>query len=202
MRLFFWDNPLRKKGLDWEQRRHFLLIQVNYLISGLIFPAFYFLPLLGYWEGYSCFQDQELYYLGLRGAYLAATIFMFRYLFYRKDALKQFRILCGLSPVYAAAILAALMYPPGRKPVYKVNNRNPFTEATGYLLLLPQLGIVALHLTLPFLSLQLGWAPPHLIVLNGFFSAFVIWVLADLVLAGLKKPQWQPAMDPRQVYGS
>jgi cellulose synthase (UDP-forming) len=175
---------------------------VNYLISGLVFPAFYFLPLLGYWEGYSCFQDQELFYLALRGGYLGSTILMFRYLFCQKDALKQFKILCGLSPVYAAAILAALVYPPGRKPVYQVNNRNPFSEATGYLLLLPQLGIVALHLILPFLSLHLGWAPPHLIVFNGFFSAFIIWVLADLVLAGLKKPQWHPAMDPRQVYGS
>jgi hypothetical protein len=61
---------------------------------------------------------------------------------------------------------------------------------------------VALDIILPILSLQLGWAPPHLIVWNGFFSAFIIWVIADLVLAGLKKPQWQPAMDPRQVYGS
>ena len=68
--------------------------------------------------------------------------------------------------------------------------------------MLPQLGIVALHLVLPFLSLRQGWAPPHLIVSNGFFSAFIIWVMVDLVLAGLKKPQWQPAMDPRQVYGS
>ncbi len=202
MRLFFWDNPLKKRGLAWGQRLHFLLIMVNYLISGLVFPAFYFLPLLGYWEGYSCFQDQELFYLALRGGYLGSTILMFRYLFCQKDALKQFKILCGLSPVYAAAILAALVYPPGRKPVYQVNNRNPFSEATGYLLLLPQLGIVALHLILPFLSLHLGWAPPHLIVFNGFFSAFIIWVLADLVLAGLKKPQWHPAMDPRQVYGS
>jgi cellulose synthase (UDP-forming) len=202
MRLFFWDNPLRKQGLDLNQRFHFLVIMVNYLISGLIFPAFYFLPLLGYWEGYSCFQNQEWYYLGLRGMYLAATVLMFRYLFFEKDAFKQFKVLCGLSPVYAAAILMALVYPPGRKPAYRVNNRNPFTEAAGYLLLLPQLAIVALHLIMPFLSLHLGWAPPHLIVSNGFFSAFIIWVMADLVLAGLKKPQWQAAMDPRQVYGS
>ena len=202
MRLFFWDNPLRKKGLAWSQRLHYLVIMVNYLISGLIFPAFYLLPLLGYWEGYSCFQEHEWYYLGLRGMYLTATILMFRYLFFEKDAFKQFKVLCGLSPVYAAAILTALIYPPGRKPAYRVNNRNPFVQPPGYLLLLPQLGIVALHLVLPFLSLRLGWAPPHLIVSNGFFSAFIIWVMVDLVLAGLKKPQWQPAMDPRQVYGS
>lgn len=202
MRLFFWDSPLKKRGLTLSQRLHFLVIMMNYLISGLIFPAFYLLPLLGYWEGYSCFQDQEWYYLSLRGLYLAATILMFRYLFFKKDALKQFKVLCGLSPVYAAAILAALVYPPGRKPAYRVNNRDPFTEAPGYLLLLPQLAIVALHLTLPFLSLHMGGAPTHLIVSNGFFSAFIIWVMADLVLAGLKKPQWQPAMHPRQVYGS
>lgn len=202
MRLFFWDNPLRKKGLSLPQRLHFLVIMVNYLISGLIFPAFYFLPLLGYWEGYSCFQNQEWYYLGLRGLYLAATILMFRYVFFEKDAFKQFKVLSGLSPVYAAAIFTALVYPPGRKPAYRINNRNPFTQATGYLLLLPQLVIVSLHLILPFLSLHLGWAPPHLIVSNGFFSAFIIWVMADLVLAGLKKPQWQPTMDPRQVYGA
>ncbi len=138
----------------------------------------------------------------MRGVYLAATILMFRYLFFEKDAFKQFKILCGLSPVYAAAIFMALAYPPGRKPAYRINNRNPFAPSTSYLLLLPQLAIVALHLVLPFLSLHLGWAPPHLIVYNGFFSAFIIWVMADLVLAGLKKPQWQPAMDPRQVYGS
>lgn len=202
MRLFFWDNPLRKPGLVPGQRFRFLLIMVNYLISGLVFPAFYFLPLLGYWEGYSCFQGHELRYLALRGGYLMATILMFRYLFFRKDALKQFKMLCGLSPVYAAAILTALVYPRGRKPPYRVNNRNPFAESMGYLLLLPQLGIVALHLTLPFISLEMGWAPPHLIAWNGLFSAFIIWTLADLVLAGLKKPQWNPTMDPRQVYGS
>jgi len=202
MRLFFWDNPLRKRGLALGQRFHFLLIMVNYLISGLVFPAFYFLPLLGYWEGYSCFQGQEWYYLALRGGYLAATVLMFRYVFFKKDALKQFKTLCGLSPVFTAAIFAALVYPPGRKPPYRVNNRNPFADSMGYLLLLPQLGIVLLHLTLPFISLHMGWAPPRLIVLNGLFSAFIIWVLADVVLAGLKKPQWHPTMDPRQVYDS
>lgn len=201
MRLFFWDNPLKKRGLSFHQRLHFLLIMVNYLVSGLVFPIFYFLPLLGYWEGYSCFQGQELHYLTLRGSYLLATIFMFRYLFFRKDALKQFKILGGLSPVFTAGILAALVYFPGRKPRYRLNNRNPFEESAGYLLLLPQLSLMALHLILPFLSLALGWAPPHLIAINGLFSALVIWLLGEVVLAGLKKPQWHPARDPRQVYG-
>jgi cellulose synthase (UDP-forming) len=59
MRLFFWDNPLRKKGLKLSQKFHFLVIMVFYLVSGLVFPIFYVIPLLTYWQGYSCLQSQE-----------------------------------------------------------------------------------------------------------------------------------------------
>jgi hypothetical protein len=55
---------------------------------------------------------------------------------------------------------------------------------------------------MPFLSLHFGWAPLKLIVFNSLISAFVIWSLSDVMLAGLKKPRWTPAMDPRKVYGA
>ncbi len=203
MRLFFWNNPLRKAGLTWNQRFHFLLIMVSYLVSGLVLPIFYLVPLISYWRGYSFLQGAEWQYVALRGAYLLATVLMFRYLFYRKDALKQFKMLCGLFPVYALAILTALFYPPGRKPVYRPNNgqaRQHFR--LGWLYLAPQLGLIISHLFLPFLSLHLGWSTPKMVVFNAFFSAFTIWVLADLVLECLSKPAWQPELDPRQVYGS
>jgi hypothetical protein len=131
-----------------------------------------------------------------------ATVMMFRYLFFQKDALKQFKMLCGLFPVYAGAICTALFYPPGRKPAYRINNGAPFGSSWQWWHVAPQLGMVLLHLLMPFLSLQFGWAPLKLIVFNSLFSAFVIWALSDLLLAGLRKPQWTPAMDPRQVYGA
>jgi cellulose synthase (UDP-forming) len=201
MRLFFWDNPLLKRGLSWSQRCHFLLFMFSYLVSGLVFPAFYLLPLLGYWSGYCCFRGHELAYLALRGVYLISTIIMFKYLFFRKDALKQFKMLCGLFPVYLAAIVTALFYPPGRKPLYRINNRFIYYPPGGWPFLMPHIFLIFLNFTLPFVSLSLGWAPPQLIVFNALFSAFTIWVLTDLVVAGLRKPRWPPAMDPRQVYG-
>jgi cellulose synthase (UDP-forming) len=201
MRLFFWDNPLFKPGLTQRQRGHFLGVMCSYLLSGLVFPIFYVIPLLVYWRGYSSLLGQETVYWGLRGAYLAATVLMFRYLFYRQGALKQFKMLCGLFPVYGAAILAALFYPPGRKPAYRVNNRRPFGESWRWWQLAPHLGLISLHLTLPFLSLWLGWALPRLIACNAIFSAVIIWVLADLVLAAWGRPQWSAAQDPRWVYG-
>lgn len=200
MRLFFWDNPLFKSGLTLTQKVHFLIVMLSYLVSGLVFPAFYVIPLLVYWGGYSSLLGHEMPYWLLRGAYLAATILMFRFLFFGKKPLKQFKILCSLFPVHITAIFAALLYPPGRKPGYRVNNLEPFAEAEVWWQLAPLLGFIALHLILPFISLWQGWALPRLIVFNAIFSAFIIWVLADLVLAAVAKPRWSPTMDPRQVY--
>ena len=87
MRLFFWDNPLWKRGLTWRQKRHFLIIMLSYLASGLAFPIFYAIPLLVYLRGYSFLQGYELPYGVLRLAYLAATILMFHYLVFPKGAL-------------------------------------------------------------------------------------------------------------------
>jgi len=201
MRLFFWDNPLFKSGLNFRQRRHFLLIMLSYLVGGLVFPIFCLIPLLVYLKADSSLLGRETVYWGLRGAYLLATILMFRYLFARGSALKQFKMLCGLFPVYGAAILAALFYSPGRKPAYRINNGKPFAENRGWWRLTPHLGVIALHLTLPFLSLWQGWALPRLIVFNAVFSAAIIWVLADLVVTVGAKLRWSPALDPRRVYG-
>jgi cellulose synthase (UDP-forming) len=201
MRLFFWDNPLFKSGLNLSQRLHFLIIMVTYLISGLVLPIFYLIPLYCYYWGISFLQGQESAYFLLRGGYLLLTIWAFRYLFFKKPALKQFKILCGLFPVYALGTLAALWYIPGRKPAYRVNNLTPWAESGKWLYLLPHLGLISLHLTLPFLSLYYGWAPLRLIATNALFSAFVIWVLGEMVILGLSKPQWRVSMDPRLIYG-
>ncbi len=201
MRLFFWDNPLFKPGLSWSQRTHFLIIMMSYLTSGLVFPVFYLAPLLVYWRGQSCVLGDELTYGVLRGAYLVATILMFRYFFFGKQPLRQFKMLCSLFPVHAMAIVAALLHPPGRKPLYRANNLHPFAEAGSWWHLVPHLGFISLHLSLPVLALWEGWADPRLIFFNSVFSALIIWILGDLVLAVMARPKWQPAMNPRQIYG-
>ncbi len=201
MRLFFWDNPLFKAGLSWRQKAHFLTIMMSYLASGLVFPVFYTIPLVVYCRGNSCVIGDELVYGLLRGVYLLATVLMFRYLFLGKEPLKQFKILCSLFPVHALAIGTALLSPPGRKPAYRVNNLRPFARGGSWLQLAPHLGFIALHLSLPVIALCQGWSEPRLIFFNSIFSALILWILGDLVLAVVTRPTWQPAMDPRQVYG-
>ncbi len=201
MRLFFWDNPLWKRGLTWPQKRHFLIVMLSYMVSGLVFPIFYALPLLVYLGGHSFLQGSELPYGVLRLPYLAAAVLMFHYLFFQKEPLKQFKIMCSLFPVHALAIVAALFYPPGCKPAYRENNQQPFAEAGRWWHWAPQVGFIVPHLTLPIVSMWQGWAPPGLVFFNSIFSAGIIWILGDLVLAVVDKPRWSPAMDPRRVYG-
>jgi cellulose synthase (UDP-forming) len=201
MRLCFWDNPLWKRGLKWAQKRHFLIVMLSYLMSGLAFPIFYSIPLLAYLRGFCFLEGYELPYGALRLAYLAATVLMFRYLFFQKEPLKQFKMLCSLFPVHALAIGAALLHPPGRKPAYRANNQQPFADTGRWWHVAPHLGFISLHLTLPVVSMIQGWAPPGLIFFNSIFSACIIWFLGDLVLAVVDRPRWSTAMDPRRVYG-
>jgi len=200
MRLFFWDSPFLKAGLTLSQRLHFAIIMLAYVISGLILPIFYFLPLYCYLTGNTFLVEQESIYFSLRGIYLFCTILAFRYLFFQKDSLKQLKMLCGLFPVYALGTLAALWYPPGRKPRYRVNNVFGSGRLSTFIYILPQVTIIVLHLTLPFLALFWGWASPRLIAANALFSAFTIWVLGEMVFLALSKPHWTAGPHPRFVY--
>ncbi len=200
MRLFFWDNPLRKPGLHWRQRLHFLIVMLAYAISGLIMPLFYFLPLYCYTTGRSFLMDQEVNYLLFRGVYLICTILAFHYLFLRKHALKQVKMLCGLFPVYAWGTLAALWYPPGRKPAYRVNLPTIPRPLKTFVAILPHLIIIGLHLSLPFVALSRGWAAPRLIAANAPFSAFTIWVLGEIIFMALSRPQYRASPHPSLVY--
>jgi hypothetical protein len=200
MRVCFWDNPWRKPGLDFFQRLHFSITMVTYAISGLILPIFYFMPIYCYLTGHSFLVEQELHYFVLRSLYLVSTILAFRYLFYKKESLKQLKMLCGLFTVYALGTLAALRYPPGKKPRYRVNNCAQANSARLLIYILPQLIIIALHLSLPFVSLAQGWASPRLIAANAPFSAFIIWVLGELNFLAFSKPRWQSRLHPGLVY--
>jgi cellulose synthase (UDP-forming) len=118
MRLFFWDNPLFKSGLSWTQKLHFLIIMMSYLTSGLVFPVFYTAPLLVYWRGQSCVLGDELTYGVLRGAYLLATVLMFRYLFFG-------------SSKCSAACFRCMPWPLSR-PCSILRAANPFTGSTTF----------------------------------------------------------------------
>ena len=57
MRLFWWDNPMFKKGLSLRSRLHYSTVASSYIFSALALPFFFLMPIWTYLTGDAVFED-------------------------------------------------------------------------------------------------------------------------------------------------
>ena len=107
MRLFFWDNPLFKRGLDWFGRAAYLILGLTYASSAFVFPFFFLVPVWSYLTGGNVLNGSELEFASVRGAYFVAMAIAMQLLFRGRQPGKQFQMLTGLFPIYAYGTLRA-----------------------------------------------------------------------------------------------
>ena len=124
LRLFFWDNPLFKRGLDAFGRTSYLIIALAYLCAAFVFPFFFVVPIWSYLTGGNVLYRHELEFAAYRGLYFVCMALAMHYLFRGRQAGKQFQVLTGLFPVYARAAVLALLYPSRRQRAYRPNNES------------------------------------------------------------------------------
>lgn len=189
MRIFFWDNPLFKKGLSWPRRLNHFMIGLTYVWSGFFIPVFFFIPLWSYLSGQPLFVDHQAAIIATRLLYFVLFALAAEYLFRSRDAGKQFQFLAGLFPVYVWGTLKALLHPPGRRPGYRVNNTGGTPtrrRLPGWLVLWPQLLVFGAHVLLPVWAMVHGISAPWLIAGNAVVSCFVIWTLWPVIVAGIR----------------
>ena len=190
LRLFFWDNPLLKKGLSWRARFRHLMISVTYLWSGFMVPIFFVLPLYAYVTGQDLMTSNEGLVVTARIAYFVLFVLAVRYMFRGRSVGKQFQFLVGLFPVYIAGAVRALLHPKGRAVAYKLNNAGdretaePGAARTWWVLG-PQIALFIANAVLPFWAAWYGTAGPWTIALNLAVSSFVLWTLWPVIVAGL-----------------
>lgn len=203
MRLFFWDNPLFKKGLRWSGRLSYLTIGVSYLCAAFVFPFFFVLPIWTYLTGGFILTGSEVEFLLIRLLYFAFMVAALRQLFRKRGSGRQFQMLVGLFPVYLIAAFRALFYPPGRKPPYRTNNSDDGSKKGKphrLVAVLPQLFLLVANAVLPFYAILWQTAPPRVILSSIFVSALAIWSLSAVVFATYAKVEWG-RQSPRSVYG-
>jgi cellulose synthase (UDP-forming) len=215
MRVFFWDNPFFKRGLNWKQRQGFALVGVSYICAGFIFPFIYIVPLLTYVTGTAVLTKPEFEFLAIRGGYLFLVVMGLQYLFNGRDCAKQFRVQVGIFPTYTRAVLRALKYPPGKKPRYKVTNqatekkdaadnakkKEKKKQASVTRTIFPQLAIVVLNAVLPFYAVFFETAPIALIATNTLVSGLAIWSLWPVLVASyVQREAVEEKLTP-EVYG-
>lgn len=191
MRLFFWDNPLIKKGLPWQGRMSYLVIPLAYLGAGFVFPFLFIIPIWTYLTGASVLATSELHFVFFRGVYFVMMAIALRVLFRKQEAGRQFQMLVGLFPVYLTATFRALLYPPSRHPNYKPNHvRRSKRPKPAFLAVLPQISLMGLSAVLPFYAIWSQTADPRLILSNAFISAAALWALLPVVFAAISRKVW------------
>jgi len=203
MRLFWWDNPLLKKGLPARKRFNYFLIGFTYLTCGFFIPFLFLIPPWVYLTGSSVIDRPEVEFAVVRGVYFVSMLLAMRYLACGESPARQFQMLVGLFPVYCINALRALRFRRG-KPQYHVNNRRGAKKKRNRpapLAVLPQLTVVGLNLYLPFYAIVAQTAPARVIAANAVVSLLAIWTLWNAIEAALGRHSWAADRHPMQFYG-
>lgn len=185
MRIFFWDNPLLKKGLSWRKRLNHLTIGASYLWAGFFMPVFFLVPLWTYLTARPLLVSGEVAIVLSRVVYFFLFAIAAELLFRGRAPGKQFQFLVGLFPVYVAGTVRALMSPPGRKPDYQPDNVATREPRSRWIYLLPQLCLLCANALLPFYALHADRISPSVLAANILVSAFSLWSLWPIVSSGL-----------------
>ncbi|MGB7220523.1 MAG: cellulose synthase catalytic subunit [Vicinamibacterales bacterium] len=195
MRMFFWDNPIFKRGLGSFARLTYLIIALSYLCAGFVFPFFFVVPIWSYLTGGNVLYRPEIEFAIVRGVYFVCMAVAMQLLFRGRQPGKQFQMLTGLFPVYALGTIRGLLFPRGRKPQYRANNQDRArTRRPRVVAILPQLTLLVANAVLPFYAATAGVVPGRLIAANIAISALAIWSLLPVVLATFHGPAAEPEL--------
>lgn len=189
LRMLFWDNPLRHRGLSTAQKLQYGYTAAAYLIAGFLVPFYFVMPI---WS--TVMRDfvslaPAWEYGIVRGVYLLCTFVMLFVLEKPVRSLKSYRFWAGLFPTFMMAAVSALRARTN-KPAYrvtsKVQERPPFGLRLGSVW--PQV----LVLLLVAIVIPWGWAtgrlPDDAMVVNTVWSLWTMWTLYPIVTQALRRP--------------
>jgi cellulose synthase (UDP-forming) len=116
LRLFFWDNPFRRRGLTWRQKLHYAQTTGVYYLATAFQICFLLCPVLTLLFGIDVLQ------VGSTGAYLAHLLvfvvplaaMLVAFAGWR-GALRLLQMQSFLAPVFCLAALRAARMRPGRR---------------------------------------------------------------------------------------
>jgi cellulose synthase (UDP-forming) len=122
LRLFFWDNPLRHKGLTWRQRLQYFHFGYNYISFGVFLPIFFLLPIWALFTHNFMLSAPLWKYILARLPYFIVYIIANKALTNRLNNFKVFQCQAALFPVYFSAVITALRC-KNHLPKYTVTNK-------------------------------------------------------------------------------
>jgi cellulose synthase (UDP-forming) len=181
MRVFFRQNPLFKKGLSVRQKLHYLSVCYAYLVSGMILPILYLIPV------YSLFTNQalvdvssSLYYAAIRLPAFLALMSMYYFLC---RGFQNAQYWAGLFPVYFKAIVLSIL---PLKIKYKVTIKTNQPQKTNVQLVVYQLSLILLYVVAVAWHIY-QYSFSFLLFVSLVWMAITIYWFLPIILQGFNK---------------
>jgi len=190
LRLFFWDNPLFRKGLSWHQRLQYFHFGYHYLCFGFMLPIFFVLPIWSLFTHRFMLNEAVWMYVVARAPYFVSHLLTNRFLTGGTDHFKVFQVQAGLFGAYFDAAFTALAN-RRRPPGYTVTRKTALQSGFGSRVYrcLPHLFIVFGSISAVAWGLATLRTDPWFLAVNGFWSIWGIAVLWRFIVLSLA-PRW------------
>jgi cellulose synthase (UDP-forming) len=193
LRMFFWDNPIFRKGLSVYQKIQYLHFGYHYLAFGCFLPIFFILPIWALFSHKFMLQEPFWRYILARLPYLLLYIVSNQISTYRLHNFKIFQAQAGLFAVYLRAVLSALGS-RHRLPPYTVTRKAGQDNVIGHRLrkCWPHLMLVGLSISAMIYGVLTIHNDFWFLLVNLFWASWTIAVLSRFIYLSLFPPRIEP----------
>jgi cellulose synthase (UDP-forming) len=190
VRILFWDNPFFRKGLKWHQKVSYFHFGYHYIMFGIGYPIFFFMPIWALFTGDFVLTAPLWLFLVYRMPYLGLMRWMNSSMTNHTQDMQSFQVQAGLWFVYLEAILTALVHPKVR-PRYRVNYkvRRQISFFARCMALLPNLVLIGLSLAATLYGFLQYWSRPTYLWIHVFWCCWAIFAVSRATAVGLF-PSW------------
>jgi cellulose synthase/poly-beta-1,6-N-acetylglucosamine synthase-like glycosyltransferase len=184
LRIFFWDNPFKRKGLSLQQKFQYAHIGLVYLFAGFVMPLFYIIPVISLFTGKFVINTEFWRYLLYRTPSFILTMYAYKIAISPTPFYRAIHTWLGYFPCFVYGTLVALRHRKS-KPVYKVNKKtwDPTKKVNQIIAILPQFLITVL----PFIAIPYGFIQRtgnlDLLIINTIWAFWTIEKLHWICIA-------------------
>lgn len=190
LRIFFWDNPLFKKGLSFYQRFQYFHVGYHYVAFGIFLPIFFIIPIWALFTHNFMLQEPFWLYILARLPYFLLAVISNKIITDKLHTLKVFQAQAGLFAVYFSAFFTAL-FTRKKPPQYTVTKKDvrQYGILSRIFKCFPHIVLILLSFAAAIYGIVTIKNDSWFLVVNLFWAFWTIVILYRFVLLSLF-PKW------------
>lgn len=186
LRIIFWDNPFRRKGLSFSQKIQYIHFGLYYIIIGIFLPVFFIIPQWGLFTHKFILTAPAWQYVIARLPYLVFQIVSSRVISEKTYTFKSFQAQAELFACYFDATIGALR---ARKtvPHYTISSKVVLQSNFGSRLLrcIPHIVVLLASIAAIIYGVMTIHDDPWFLVINVYFCIWAVLLVWKFIVLAL-----------------